>query len=48
MSYEVKLSTGSDFLLLADTPVVGLGVVVIVFGYLLSIFRMKYGGYPYR
>ena len=23
-------------------------MVVIVFGYLLSIFRMKYGGYPYR
>lgn len=30
------------------TPIVGLGMVVVVFGYLLSIFRMKYGGYPYR
>ena len=29
------------------TPIVGLGMVVVVFGYLLSIFRMKYGGYPY-
>ncbi len=27
---------------------VGLGIVVIVFGYLLSIFRLKYQGYPYR
>lgn len=30
------------------TPMVGLGIVVIVFGYLLSIFRLKYQGYPYR
>ena len=29
------------------TPMIGLCVVVLVFGYLLSIFRMKYGGYPY-
>jgi len=29
-------------------PMVGLGIVVIFFGYLLSIFRMKYQGYPYR
>ncbi|XP_064404958.1 magnesium transporter protein 1-like [Halichondria panicea] len=29
------------------TPMVGLGIVVIVFGYLLSIFRLKYQGYPY-
>ena len=32
----------------ADTPMIGLGMVVLVFGYLLSIFRMKYQGYPYR
>ena len=30
------------------TPIVGLSLVVLVFGYLLSVFRMKYGGYPYR
>jgi oligosaccharyltransferase complex subunit gamma len=30
------------------TPIVGLSIVVLVFGYLLSVFRMKYGGYPYR
>ena len=30
------------------TPMVGLALVVIDFGYLLSIFRMKYQGYPYR
>jgi len=29
-------------------PMVGLALVVIDFGYLLSIFRMKYQGYPYR
>lgn len=29
------------------TPMIGLGIVVVVFGYLLSIFRMKYQGYPY-
>uniref|UniRef100_A0A1X7VP25 Magnesium transporter protein 1 n=1 Tax=Amphimedon queenslandica TaxID=400682 RepID=A0A1X7VP25_AMPQE len=29
------------------TPVIGLIIVVVVFGYLLSIFRAKYGGYPY-
>jgi oligosaccharyltransferase complex subunit gamma len=29
------------------TPIVGLSLVVLVFGYLLSVFRMKYGGYPY-
>jgi hypothetical protein len=29
------------------TPIAGLFIVVIVFGYLLSIFRAKYGGYPY-
>lgn len=27
---------------------VGLAIVVLVFGYTLSIFRMKYHGYPYR
>ena len=27
---------------------VGLAIVVLVFGYTLSIFRMKYQGYPYR
>ena len=32
----------------AVTPIIGLAMVVVVFGYLLSIFRMKYGGYPYR
>lgn len=30
------------------TPMVGLALVVLDFGYLLSIFRMKYQGYPYR
>lgn len=30
------------------TPIVGLSLLVLVFGYLLSVFRMKYGGYPYR
>lgn len=30
------------------TPIVGLALVVLVFGYILSVFRMKYGGYPYR
>lgn len=29
------------------TPMIGLGLVVLVFAYLLSIFRMKYQGYPY-
>ncbi len=29
-------------------PMVGLALVVLDFGYLLSIFRMKYQGYPYR
>ena len=29
-------------------PIVGLALVVLVFGYMLSIFRMKYHGYPYR
>lgn len=29
-------------------PMVGLGLVVLDFGYILSIFRMKYHGYPYR
>jgi len=29
-------------------PIVGLALVVLVFGYMLSIFRMKYQGYPYR
>ena len=29
-------------------PIIGLGLVVLDFGYLLSIFRMKYHGYPYR
>lgn len=29
-------------------PVVGLALVVLDFGYILSIFRMKYQGYPYR
>ena len=30
------------------TPIFGLAIVVIVFGYILSVFRMKYSGYPYR
>lgn len=34
--------------LCAVSPIIGLAMVVIVFGYLLSVFRMKYGGYPYR
>lgn len=29
-------------------PIIGLGLVVLDFGYILSIFRMKYHGYPYR
>ena len=29
-------------------PIIGLGLVVLDFGYILSIFRMKYQGYPYR
>ena len=29
-------------------PMIGLAIVVLDFGYLLSIFRMKYHGYPYR
>lgn len=29
------------------TPMIGLAMVVLIFGYLLSIFRMKYQGYPY-
>ena len=29
-------------------PMIGLGLVVLDFGYILSIFRMKYQGYPYR
>lgn len=29
------------------SPMIGLGIVVVVFSYLLSIFRMKYQGYPY-
>ena len=33
---------------LAVIPIVGLALVVLVFGYMLSIFRMKYHGYPYR
>lgn len=34
--------------LILDTSVFGLGIVVVVFGYFLSLFRMKYEGYPYR
>ena len=30
------------------TPIIGLALVVLDFGYILSIFRMKYQGYPYR
>ena len=40
--------TNGGYVLPTDTSVFGLAVVVIVFGYLLSIFRMKYDGYPYR
>lgn len=29
-------------------PIIGLALVVLDFGYILSIFRMKYQGYPYR
>ena len=29
-------------------PLIGLALVVLDFGYILSIFRMKYQGYPYR
>lgn len=36
------------FSISAVIPIVGLALVVLVFGYMLSIFRMKYQGYPYR
>ena len=29
-------------------PIIGLALVVLDFGYILSVFRMKYQGYPYR
>ena len=38
----------ANTLSVAVTPIIGLSLVVLVFGYLLSVFRMKYGGYPYR
>ncbi len=41
LSLSLSLST-------IDTSVFGLVIVVVVFGYLLSIFRLKYDGYPYR
>ena len=44
---------GDKFTILEDigiqkyAPLAGLAIVVLTFGYLLSIFRMKYQGYPY-
>lgn len=35
-------------LFIIGSYMVGLAIVVLVFGYTLSIFRMKYQGYPYR
>lgn len=37
-----------DFGMQKVAPMIGLGLVVLDFGYILSIFRMKYQGYPYR
>ena len=45
--YNIRASLPCHYFLLV-TPIVGLSLVVLVFGYLLSVFRMKYGGYPYR
>ena len=36
------------YMYFAGSYMVGLAIVVLVFGYTLSIFRMKYQGYPYR
>lgn len=42
------LDTNGIFCLFLVICLVGLGLVVFFFSFLLSIFRSKYHGYPYR